>query len=68
VESFAMKGNRDGQKTWSDDELFDLDSAFACGGDIEDIADFLSREVLEVERKASERRRLETFKRRQAAA
>jgi hypothetical protein len=52
--SFTMKGNRDGQKPWSEDELFDLDSALCCGGDIEDIADFLSREVVEVERKASD--------------
>ena len=51
-----MKGNRDGQKPWSEDELFDLDSALCCGGDIEDIADFLSREAAEVERKAAERR------------
>jgi hypothetical protein len=50
-----MKGNRDGQKPWSEDDLFDLDSALAWGGNIEDIADFLGREVLEVERKASER-------------
>jgi hypothetical protein len=45
-----MKGNRDGQKPWSEDDLFDLDSALACGGDIYDIADFLSRDVAEVER------------------
>jgi hypothetical protein len=66
--SFTMKGNRDGQKPWSEDELFDLDSALCCGGDIEDIADFLSREVVEVERKASERNLLEPAERRQAAA
>jgi hypothetical protein len=50
-----MKGNRDGQEPWTEDDLFDLDSALACGGDITDIADFLSRDVAEVERKASER-------------
>jgi hypothetical protein len=66
--SFTMKGNRDGQKPWSEDDLFDLDSALCCGGDIEDIADFLSREVVEVERKASERNLLEPAERRQAAA
>jgi hypothetical protein len=63
-----MKGNRDGQKPWSEDDLFDLDSALACGGDIEEIADFLSREVAEVERKASERNLLQPAERRQAAA
>jgi hypothetical protein len=50
-----MKGNREGQESWSEDDLFDLDSALAWGGNIEDIADFLGREVSEVERKASER-------------
>jgi hypothetical protein len=63
-----MKGNRDGQKPWTEDDLFDLDSALAYGGDIEDIADFLSREVVEVERKASERNLVEPAERRQAAA
>jgi hypothetical protein len=50
-----MKGNRDGEKPWSEDDLFDLDSALAWGGNIKDIADFLGRDVVEVERKASER-------------
>jgi hypothetical protein len=54
-----MKRNRVGQKPWTEDDLFDLDSALACGGDIEEIADFLIREVAEVERKASERNLLE---------
>jgi hypothetical protein len=63
-----MKGNRDGQKPWSEDDLFDLDSALACGGDIHDIADFLSRDVAEVERKAFERNLLKPAERRQAAA
>ena len=54
-----MKRNRVGQKPWTEDDLFDLDSALACGGDIEEIADFLTREVAEVERKASERKLLE---------
>jgi hypothetical protein len=50
-----MKGSRDGHKPWSEDELFDLDSALAWGATSEDIADFLGRDVVEVERKASER-------------
>jgi hypothetical protein len=50
-----MKGNSDGQKPWSEDELFDLDSALDWGGTAEDIADFLGREVAEVQRKAAER-------------
>jgi hypothetical protein len=50
-----MKGNREGQEPWTEDDLFDLDSALACGGDINDVADFLSRDVAEVERKAYER-------------
>jgi hypothetical protein len=58
-----MKGNRDGQKPWSEDELFGLDSALDWGGSIEDIADFLGREVAEVERKASERNRLQPRRR-----
>jgi hypothetical protein len=41
-------------RNWTEDELFDLDSALTCGGEIEEIADFLAREVSEVERKASE--------------
>jgi hypothetical protein len=63
-----MKLNRVGQKPWTEDDLFDLDSALACGGDIEEIADFLTREVAEVERKASERNRLVPAERRHAAA
>jgi hypothetical protein len=63
-----MKLDRVGQRPWTEDDLFDLDSALACGGDIEEIADFLTREVAEVERKASERNRLEPAKRRWAAA
>jgi hypothetical protein len=54
-----VKLNRVGQKPWTEDDIFDLDSALACGGDIEEIADFLTREVAEVERKASERNLLE---------
>jgi hypothetical protein len=50
-----MKRNRVGPNLWTEDDLFDLDSALACGGKIEEIADFLTREVAEVERKASER-------------
>ena len=63
-----MKRNRVGQKPWTEDDLFDLDSALACGGDIEEIADFLTRKVAEVERKASERNLLKPAERRQAAA
>jgi len=47
--------DRDGQKPWSEDDLFDLDSALDWGGTAEDIADFLGREVAEVQRKAAER-------------
>jgi hypothetical protein len=68
VGSYAMKRNRVGPKPWTEDDLFDLDSALACGGDIEEIADFHTREVAEVERKASERKLLEAAERRQAAA
>jgi hypothetical protein len=50
-----MKRNRVGPNLWTEDDLFDLDSALACGGKIEEIADFLTREVAEVERKAYER-------------
>jgi hypothetical protein len=63
-----MKGNRDGQKPWSEDELFDLDSALAWGGNIEDIADFLGRDVVEIERKVSERNLLEGGEKRRAVA
>jgi hypothetical protein len=63
-----MKGNRDGQEPWTEDDLFDLDSALACGGDINDIADFLSRDVAEVERKAYERNLPEPAEKRRAAA
>ena len=50
-----MNVSRDGEKPWSEDDLFDLDSALDWGGTIEDIADFLGREVAEVRRKACER-------------
>jgi hypothetical protein len=40
-----MNEHRDGEKPWSEDDLFDLESALAWGGNIKDIADFLSREV-----------------------
>jgi hypothetical protein len=40
--------------------LFGLDSGLAFGGDIEEIANFLGREVEEVRRKASERGRSTT--------
>jgi hypothetical protein len=51
-----MKEHRDGEKPWSEDDLFDLDSALDWGGTAEDIADFLGREVAEVQRKAAERK------------
>ena len=50
-----MYGYGGGEKPWSEDDLFDLDSALDWGGTAEDIADFLGREVAEVERKAAER-------------
>jgi hypothetical protein len=50
-----MKEHRGGEKPWSEDDLFDLDSALDWGGTAEDIADFLGREVAEVQRKAAER-------------
>jgi hypothetical protein len=45
----------DGDKPWSENDLFDLESALAFAGNVEEIAIFLSREVQEVRRKASER-------------
>jgi hypothetical protein len=63
-----MRGNSLAFKPWSEDELFGLDSALDWGGSIEEIADFLGREVAEVERKASERNRLGPAERQQAAA
>jgi hypothetical protein len=50
-----MNERRDGEKPWSEDDLFDLDSALDWGGTAEDIADFLGRDVAEVQRKAAER-------------
>jgi hypothetical protein len=63
-----MKGNRDGHEPWTEDDLFDLDSALACGGAINDIADFLSRGVAEVERKAYGLNLPEPAEKRRAAA
>jgi hypothetical protein len=63
-----MRGNSVALTPWSEDELFGLDSALDWGGSIEEIADFLGREVGEVERKASERIRLGPAERHQAAA
>ena len=63
-----MRGNSVALTPWSEDELFGLDSALDWGGSIEEIADFLGREVAEVERKASERNRLGSAERQQAAA
>jgi hypothetical protein len=50
-----MSGNHDGEESWSEDDLFDLDSALSFGACIEEIAVFLGREVEDVERKAFER-------------
>jgi|SRR5271155_3181414 len=50
-----MCENGDGEEPWSDDELFDLDSALSFGGSFEEIAIFLRREVAEVQRRISER-------------
>jgi hypothetical protein len=52
-----MSGNDDGDEPWSEDDLFDLDSALSFGACIEEIAVFLRREVEDVERKAFERNR-----------
>ena len=50
-----MNEHPDGEKPWSEDDLFDLDSALDWGGTAEDIADFLGREVAENQLKAAER-------------
>ncbi len=50
-----MYGYGGGEKPWSEDDLFDLDSALDWGGSDEDIAVFLGRGVAEVRRKASKR-------------
>jgi hypothetical protein len=63
-----MKRNRDSQEPRTEDDLFDLDSALAWGGEIHDIADFLGRDVAEVERKAYKRNLPEPAEKRQAAA
>jgi hypothetical protein len=53
--ALAMSGDGDGDEPWSEDDLFDLDSALSFGAHIEEIAVFLRREVEDVERKAFER-------------
>jgi hypothetical protein len=53
--ALAMGGDDDGDEPWSEDDLFDLDSALSFGAHIEEIAVFLRREVEDVERKAFER-------------
>jgi hypothetical protein len=50
-----VRPENDGEEPWTEEDLFDLDSALAFGGSIEEIATFLRREVEEVQRKASER-------------
>jgi hypothetical protein len=57
VGALAVSGNGDGEEPWSEDDLFDLDSALSFGARIEEIAVFLRREVDDVERKALERNR-----------
>jgi hypothetical protein len=52
-----MKENGDGEEPWSEDDLFDLDSALSFGANIEEIAVFLRREVEDVEQKAFKRNR-----------
>jgi hypothetical protein len=51
----CARSANDGTEPWSEDDLFGLDSGLAFGGDIEEIANFLGRDVEEVRRKASER-------------
>jgi hypothetical protein len=55
--ALAVGGNEDGDEPWSEDDLFDLDSALSFGACNEEIAVFLRREVEDVERKAFERDR-----------
>jgi hypothetical protein len=50
-----FRAEYDDEKPWSENELFDLESALAFAGSIEEIAIFLRREIPEVRRKASER-------------
>ena len=50
-----MSGIGDGEESWSEHDLFDLDSALSFGARIEEIAVLLGREVEDVERKAFER-------------
>jgi hypothetical protein len=52
--ALVMGGDDDGDEPWSEDDLFDLDSALSFGAHIEEIAVFLRREVEDVERKAFE--------------
>jgi hypothetical protein len=40
-----MSGIGDGEESWSEHDLFDLDSALSFGARIEEIAVFLGREV-----------------------
>ena len=55
VGALAMSGIGDGEESWSEDDLVDLDSALSFGARIEEIPVFLGREVEDVERKAFER-------------
>jgi hypothetical protein len=43
VGALAMSGIGDGEESWSEDDLFDLDSALSFGARIEEIAVFLRR-------------------------
>ena len=47
--------SRNGYEPWSEDDLFCLESGLAFGGDIEEIANFLGREVEDVRQMAWQR-------------
>jgi hypothetical protein len=55
VGALAMSGIGDGEESWSEDDLFDLDSTLSFGARIGEIAVFLRREVEDVETKAFKR-------------
>ena len=52
-----MGGIGDGEESWSEDDLFDLDSGLSFGARIEKIAVFLRRKIEDVERSECERNR-----------
>jgi hypothetical protein len=55
VGALATSGVGDGEESWSEDDLFDLDSTLSFGARIGEIAVFLRREVEDVETKAFKR-------------